>query len=121
MAGQVEDEARSFDLAVLAMDVSADAATAHAMFERCVSGRHDEGDPDERVVACHDRSRSRFPDHPPHGEDSPWMSTPPSVGIDPAIMHVSFSFSSDAALRAIEELAARLGCGPGGRGRRRFP
>lgn len=34
------------------------------------------------------------------------MSTPLGVGIDHVIMHLSFSSRSDAALKAIEELAA---------------
>ena len=96
----------SFDLAVLAMDASADAATARAMFERCTSGDHDGGELDERVVGFYERLRSRFPDYPPYGEESPWMSTPLSIGIDHVIMNMSFSSRSDAALKAVEELAA---------------
>ncbi|WTW92460.1 hypothetical protein OG216_03320 [Streptomycetaceae bacterium NBC_01309] len=96
----------SFDLAVLAMDASADVASARAMFERCVSGIHDEGEPDERVVGFYGRLRARFPDRPPYAEESPWMSTPLAVGIDHVIMNLSFSAKSDAALEAVEELAA---------------
>ncbi|MER6448386.1 hypothetical protein [Streptomyces venezuelae] len=98
----------SFDLAVLAMDESADPATARAMFERCAFGRHDEGELDERVAGFYERLRSRFPDRPPHAVDSPWMSTPLAVGIDHVIMNLSFSSRSDAALRAIEELAGEF-------------
>jgi hypothetical protein len=101
-----EDELVSFDLAVLAMDASADAVAARAMFERCTSDSHAEGELDERVVAFYERLRSRFPDHPPHPEDSPWMSTPPAVGIDHVIMNLSLSSKSDASLKAVEELAA---------------
>ncbi|MFD4867037.1 hypothetical protein [Streptomyces sp. NPDC058412] len=98
----------SFDLAVLAMDASADAVAARGMFERCSSGSHPEGELDERVVAFYERLRSHFPDHSPCAEDSPWMSTPLSVGIDHVIMHLSFSSRSDPALRAIEEFAAEF-------------
>ncbi|MFD9006313.1 hypothetical protein ACFV0T_36110 [Streptomyces sp. NPDC059582] len=95
----------SFDLAVLAMDDSADTAAVRAMFERCNSLNHDEGELDERIVGFYERLRSRFPDCPPYSEDSPWMSTPLAVGIDHVIMNLSFSSGSDAAVKAIEELA----------------
>ncbi|MFE6867758.1 hypothetical protein ACFVFS_14450 [Kitasatospora sp. NPDC057692] len=95
----------SFDLAVLAMDASADAAAARAMFERCNSLHHDEGELDERVVGFYERLRSQFPDYPPRPADSPWMSTPLAVGIDHVIMNLSFSSKSDDALKVIEELA----------------
>ncbi|MFI7455295.1 hypothetical protein ACIBQX_48060 [Nonomuraea sp. NPDC049714] len=98
----------SFDLAVLAMDGSADAAAARAMFERCVSGDHVEGEVDERVAGFYERLRSRFPDQPPYASDSPWMSTPLAVGIDHVIVQLSFSSRSDAAISAIEELAAEF-------------
>ncbi|MGW6896255.1 hypothetical protein [Streptomyces sp. NBC_01718] len=98
----------SFDLAVLAMDESADAATARAMFERCTSDNHDEGELDERVVGFYERLRSRFPDRPPYAAESPWMSTPLVIGIDHVIMNLSFSSRSDAALKAIEELAGEF-------------
>ncbi|WP_220131332.1 hypothetical protein [Streptomyces sp. PT12] len=98
----------SFDLAVLAMDDAADAATARAMFERCASGAHDEGELDERIVGFYERVRSRFPDHPPGAAGSPWMSTPLAVGIDHVIMSLSFSPMSDAAVEAIEGLAAEF-------------
>ncbi|MFB6480592.1 hypothetical protein ACFWB2_27175 [Streptomyces virginiae] len=97
----------SFDLAVLAMDASADAAAARAMFERCTSVNHADRDLDERVVGFYERLRSQFPDHPPHSADSPWMSTPLTVGVDHVIMNLSFSSKSDAAIKAIEELAER--------------
>ncbi|MEU4093229.1 hypothetical protein [Streptomyces sp. NPDC026673] len=98
----------SFDLAVLAMDESADAAAACAMFERCTSGQHEEGELDERVVGFYERLCSRFPDRPPFAVDSPWMSTPLALGIDHVVMNLSFSSRSDAALKAIEELAAEF-------------
>lgn len=61
----------SFDLAVLAMDESADAVTAGAMFDRCNNSRnHDEGELDERIAEFYERLRSRFPDQPPYPEDS---------------------------------------------------
>jgi hypothetical protein len=104
----VEDELVGFDLAVLAMNESADAAAVRAMFERCVSGKHAEGELDERVVGFYERLRLQFPDHPPCASESPWMSTPLAVGIDHVIVSLSFSSRSDAALRAIGELAAEF-------------
>ncbi|MGW4895380.1 hypothetical protein ACWEQL_24380 [Kitasatospora sp. NPDC004240] len=95
----------SYDLAVLAMGASVDAAAASAMFERCSSPHHDEGEPDERIVGFYGRLRSQFPDHPPRTADSPWMSMPLAIGIDHVIMNLSFSTKSDAALKAIGELA----------------
>ena len=102
----MEDEPVSFDLAVLAMDKPADAAAARAMFERCTSGYHDEGEPDERIAGFYEQLRSRFPDDPHHAADSPWMSMPLATGVDHVIMNLSFSPRSDAALKAILELAA---------------
>jgi hypothetical protein len=102
----VEDEPVSIDLAVLAMDESADAAAARAMFGRCTSGNHVEGKPDERIVGFYEQLRLRFPDHPPYAGDSPWMMTPLAIGIDHIIMNLSLSSRGDAALRAIMELAA---------------
>jgi hypothetical protein len=96
----------SFDLAVLAMNGQVDAETARAMFERCCSGNHADGELDERVVRFYEELRSRFPDYPPYGEDSPWMSTPLDAGIDHVIMQLSHSARSDPALKAITELAA---------------
>jgi hypothetical protein len=102
----VEDEPVSFDLAVLAMDELADAAAAHAMFERCTSGTHAEGEPDERIVGFYEELRSRFPDEGPHAGDSPWMMMPLATGIDHVIMHLSWSpQQSDATVTAIMELA----------------
>jgi hypothetical protein len=103
----VEDEPVSFDLAVLAMDESADVASVCAMFERCTSGSHREGERDERVVRFYEQLRSRFPDYPPHAGDSPWMLMPLAVGTDHVIMNLSFSPRSGAALKAIMELAAK--------------
>lgn len=97
----------SFDLAVLAMDESADAAAACAMFERCTSGNHVEGEPDERIVGFYEQLRSRFPDRGPSARDSPWMLMPLAIGIDHVIMNLSFSPWNDAALTAIMELAAK--------------
>lgn len=96
----------SFDLAVLALDESADASVARAMFERCNSGDHAEGEPDGRIVGFYVQLRSRFPDYPPYPEDSPWMMMPLATGIDHVIMNLSFSPRSDTALTAIMELAA---------------
>jgi hypothetical protein len=95
----------SFDLAVLAMDGSADAAAARAMFERCASGDHAEGQLDGRIVGFCEELRARFPDYPPYPEDSPWMMTALSAGIDHVIMNLSLSPRSDAAVAAIMELA----------------
>lgn len=90
------------------MDESADAAAARAMFERCTSGRHGEGELDERVVGFYERLRERFSDRPPHSAESPWTSTPLAIGIDHVVMNLSFSSRSDAALKAIEELASEF-------------
>lgn len=109
VGGPVQDELVSFDLAVLAMDESADAASARAMFERCTSESHGEGELDERVVAFYEALRARFPDHPPYEEDSPWMSMPLGVGIDHVTMNLSFSARSDPAINAIQELASEYG------------
>jgi hypothetical protein len=95
----------SFDLAVLAMREPADAATARAMFERCLSGHHDDGELDERIARFYEQLRSRFPDYPPYAGDSPWMSMPLDTGIDHVIVNLSFSPRSDAALKTIMELA----------------
>lgn len=72
----VENELVSFDLAVLAVDEPADAAAALVMFKPCNSRNHDEGELDERIAGFYEQLRSRFPDHPPYPEDSPWMSMP---------------------------------------------
>ena len=95
----------SFDLAVLAMDASADAESAKAMFKRCSARSHAEGELDERIVAFYEKLRARFPDSPPYGQSTPWMSMPLNVGIDHVIMHLSFSDRSTPAIKAILELA----------------
>lgn len=74
------------------------------MFDRRTSGNHDEVELDERIAGFYERSR--FPDHLPHGGDSPWMSMPLATGVDHVIMNLSFSPRSDAALKAIMGLAA---------------
>jgi hypothetical protein len=102
----VEDELVSFDVAVLAMDESAGAAAARAMFDRCTSRDHAEGELDERIAGFYEQLRARFPDYPPYPEDSPWMMMPLAAGIDHVIMHLSFSPRGDTALTATMELAA---------------
>lgn len=94
----------SFDLAVFAMDDSADAVAVRAMFERCQSGSHVEGELDDRIVGFYEGLRARFPDRPPYGPDSPWMSTPLAVGIDHVFMNLSFSRCTPA-IEVIENLA----------------
>ena len=95
----------SFDLAVLAMDGSADADAARAMFERCCARNHAEGELDERIVAFYEELRARFPDSGPGDDLTPWMSTPLVAGIDHVIMNLSFSHRSTPAIQAIMELA----------------
>jgi hypothetical protein len=95
----------SFDLAVLAMDASADAESVKAMFERCSARSHAEGELDERIVAFYEELRARFPDSPPYDQSTPWMSMPLNAGIDHVIMHLSFSDRSTPAIKAILELA----------------
>lgn len=90
------------------MGESADAEAARVMFERCTSGNHDEGEPDARVVGFYERLRSRFPDSPPDDAESPWMSSPLSIGIDHVVMSLSFSPRSNVAIEVIEELAAEF-------------
>lgn len=99
----------SFDLAVLAMDASADSAAAGAMYERCCSDNHPEGELDERIVGFYETLRARFSDQAPYSPESPWMSMPLGLGIDHVITHLSFSSRSDAALAAIQELAVEYG------------
>ncbi|QFY11613.1 hypothetical protein GBF35_38035 [Nonomuraea phyllanthi] len=100
----------SYDLAVLAMDGPVDAESARRMLDRCDSAeRHVEGDLDERVVAFYEGLRACFPDHPPYGPDSPWMSMPLAVGIDHVIICMSYSDRSAPALEKIMELSARYG------------
>ena len=88
------------------MDELADAAAARAMFERCTSGKHTEGEPDERIVGFYEQLRSRFPDYGPQAGDSPWMLMPLATGIDHVIMNLSLSSRSHPAVTAIMELAA---------------
>ena len=99
----------SYDLAVLAMGPAADVAEVRAMFDRCTSGPHDEGDLDERIVGFYERLVAEFPDSSTHTQDTPWMSTLLSTGIDHVMMHLSFSSRSDRVLVWIHELAAELG------------
>lgn len=97
----------SYDLAVLALDASADTAAAQAMFARCSTRNHPEGELDERIAAFYEELRARFPDYPPCDEQTPWTDMPLSTGIDHVIMHLSLSARSDPALRAITELAEK--------------
>jgi hypothetical protein len=93
----------SFGLAVLAMDSSAGATAALAMFGCCNRRAcHDEGEIDGRVIAFCDALAAQFPLDDPN---SRWMMTP-SVGIDHVIMHLSWS-RGGAAIEAIQELATR--------------
>ena len=71
------------------------------------SGRHAEGELDERIAVFYSDLRSRFPDDAVGGADSPWMVMPLDVGIDHVIMHLSFSPRGTPAIEAIGELAAR--------------
>lgn len=89
------------------MDETADVQAARRMFERCSSGRHDEGELDERIVVFYEELRSYYPDQPPSEPDSPWMSIPLAVGIDHVIMHLSFLPKSSAAIEKIQEFAAK--------------
>ncbi|TMR98965.1 hypothetical protein EJK15_10130 [Nonomuraea basaltis] len=87
-----------------------DAETARQMFDRCNSARrHLEGELDERIVAFYEELRAHFPDDPPYGPESPWMSMPLSVGIDHVIMHLSHSDRSTPVLEKIMELATLHG------------
>lgn len=97
----------SFDLTVLAMDESADAEAAKAMFQRCNTFNHPDGELDERIVAFYEELRSRFPDYPPYDDSTPWMSMPLRTGIDHVIMHLSFSARSTPAIEAIIDLAKK--------------
>jgi hypothetical protein len=93
----------SFDLAVLAMDSSADATAALAMFGRCNRRVcHDEGEIDGRVIAFCDALAAQFS---LDALNSRWMMTP-SIGIDHVIMHLSWS-RGGTAIEAIQELATR--------------
>jgi hypothetical protein len=93
----------SLDLAVLAMDASADAEQARAMAERCWrSAAHAEGELDERIAAFYEALLSRFP---PDSPDSPWMAAL-DAGIDHVTMNLSWSARSTPAIEAIQDLAA---------------
>ncbi|GIE99457.1 hypothetical protein [Paractinoplanes rishiriensis] len=99
----------SFDLGVLAIDGWTDVAEVVAMVERCRRADHAEGDLDPRIVGFYERLRAEFPDHPPGGDDSPWMSTPLDLGIDHVFMSLSFGVRSNPALELIQDLAADYG------------
>jgi hypothetical protein len=96
----------SFDLAVLAMDVSADAHSAKAMFEVCGSLGHPEGDLDPRIVTFYEALRHRFPDYAPYDDHSPWADMPLYVGIDHVIMHIRFGPAGQPAIEVIQRLAS---------------
>ncbi|MGW5668465.1 hypothetical protein [Micromonospora sp. NPDC003776] len=88
-----------------------------AMVKRCRSGQHPEGDLDERVVGFYESLRARYPDFPPHPDDSPWMSMPLEAGIDHVSMSTSFGQQSTPAIALVVDLAARYGltiCDPQG-------
>jgi hypothetical protein len=92
----------SFDLAVLAMESSADPSAALAMLERCNRvARHPEGDIDTRITAL---CEALFAQFPVTAADSAWM-TDPEVGIDHVIVHLSWSPRSGPVIETIQELA----------------
>jgi len=97
----------SFDLVVLAVAADAGPAEVRMMSEHCTSGRHRDGELDERIVAFYEELRSRYPDYPPYEPESPWMSQPLAVGIDHVILHVTYSPRGDEAVTMIMELAQR--------------
>ncbi|WP_446216977.1 hypothetical protein [Micromonospora sp. IBHARD004] len=97
----------SFDLLVLAVDRSAHPDDARAMVEHCTSLCHRDGELDERIVAFYDDLRVRYPDEPPYGPDSPWMSMPLGVGIDHVEMHISWSPRGTEAVNTVLHLAQR--------------
>jgi hypothetical protein len=99
----------SFDLDVLAIDPAASDDAVRAMVKRCWSGEHSEGELDERIVGFYESLRARYPDFPPYGDDSPWMSMPLDVGIDHVSMSVSFGQRSTPAIELILDLAGRYG------------
>ena len=105
----MDDGAVSFDLVVLAMAESADVGAAQAMFERCRSGKHDDGGLTSGWSGFYERLRTQFPDRPPYGPDSPWMSMPLTVGIDHVVIHLSHSERSAPAISAVRELAVEYG------------
>ena len=99
----MHDGGVSLDLAVLAMDASADTEQARAMAGRCWrSAAHAEGEMDERIAAFYAELCTRFP---PGSPDSPWMAAL-DVGIDHVIMNLSWSARSTPAIEAIQDLAA---------------
>ena len=99
----------SFGLVVVAIDPGASDDAVRAMVGRCRSDSHPEGELDERVVGFYESLRSRHPDFPPYGDDSPWMSMPLDVGIDHVSMLISFGQRSTPALDLIDDLAQRYG------------
>jgi hypothetical protein len=99
----------SFDLDVLAIDLEASDAAVRAMVRRCSSGKHPEGELDERIVAFYESLRARYPDFPPYDDDSPWMLMPLDVGIDHVRMNMSFGPRSDPVIDLILDLASRYG------------
>jgi hypothetical protein len=99
----------SFDLDVLAIGPGASDDDARAMVKRCGGSDHPEGELDERIVGFYEGLRSRYPDFPPYGDDSPWASTPLSVGIDHVSMSMSLGERSDRVIELISDLADRHG------------
>jgi hypothetical protein len=99
----------SFDLDVLAADPGSADAQVRAMVERCRSLNHPDGELDPRIVRFYEILRARYPDFPPYGDDSPWMMTPLSVGIDHVTMHISFSGRGARAVEFIDQLARQCG------------
>src|SRR5436305_3331649 len=91
-----DNDAMSFDLAVLALATD-DSRTARQQFERCLDGStHAEGEPDERIVAFYKQLQAIHPDHDAavYENDCPWSSAPLDVGIDHVIMNMSFGSHS---------------------------
>jgi hypothetical protein len=102
----------SFDLVVLSLGANKDADYARRMSERCLTaGTHDVGKPNRRIVAFYEQLQSNYPDRGPAVEalDSPWASTPLSVGIDHVIMHLGFGSRSTQAVETVLRLAAHHG------------
>ncbi|WP_236787728.1 hypothetical protein [Amycolatopsis sp. GM8] len=104
----VHDGRVSFDLVVLAAE-DADDAAIREMVDRCSEPNHTEGELDERVAGFYERLRGRFPDDGEVGADSPWMSTPLSVGIDHVFMSMSWSERGSPAIEAVVALAGEFG------------
>jgi hypothetical protein len=99
----------SFYLDVLAIEPGAGDDDVRAMVKRCGGTDHPEGELDERIVGFYEDLRSRYPDFPPYGDDSPWMSMPLGVGIDHVSMTMSFGERSDGVIELISDLADRHG------------